>query len=365
MTAADEQDQLALADRLDAQGRHGEAIDVLARAARSGLTAAKSRIGARILVGDRAPLLGPQGAGLIEEAAREGDSEAAARMAVLCAAGVFRKADWRAGLDWLLAAACGGLGRARAELAVLAGDEASPDGNGAPTDPAALAELRARIDLQTLFDPPEGEALSADPVVTGFPGFASPAVCAWMIARSGDRLKRAEIYNPVDRRHEARDERTNTAAGFTLLDTDLVFTAVQERIARASGRPFHALEGPSVLHYWPGEQFRDHFDFIDPRLPDHDQQVARNGQRVATFLVYLNEDYEGGETDFPRLKLRHHGRAGDGLLFVNALADGKGDVRMLHAGRSPESGEKWVFSQFIRSRSVLPDAEGGAFLSVG
>jgi hypothetical protein len=29
------------------------------------------------------------------------------------------------------------------------------------------------------------------------------------------------------------------------------------------------------------------------------------------------------------------------------------DRRMLHAGRAPSSGEKWIVSQFIRSRATL------------
>jgi hypothetical protein len=69
-----------------------------------------------------------------------------------------------------------------------------------------------------------------------------------------------------------------------------------------------------------------------------------------TFLVYLNEEYEGGETDFPKLGIRHKGRRGQGLYFVNAYTDMQPDRRMLHAGRAPRRGEKWLVSQFIRSR---------------
>jgi hypothetical protein len=45
----------------DAAGRHGDAIDVLARATRGGDLQAMSGLGHRLLVGDRAPLLREQG----------------------------------------------------------------------------------------------------------------------------------------------------------------------------------------------------------------------------------------------------------------------------------------------------------------
>jgi prolyl 4-hydroxylase len=74
---------------------------------------------------------------------------------------------------------------------------------------------------------------------------------------------------------------------------------------------------------------------------------------VVTFLIYLNDDYLGGETEFPRVGVSHKGRRGEGLFFVNALDDGAADLRTLHAGRSPASGAKWIVSQFMRDRPTL------------
>ncbi len=38
-------------------------------------------------------------------------------------------------------------------------------------------------------------------------------------------------------------------------------------------------------------------------------------------MVYLNDDYDGGETAFPKLGFEHKGRRGGGIYFVNALPD--------------------------------------------
>jgi prolyl 4-hydroxylase len=151
----------------------------------------------------------------------------------------------------------------------------------------------------------------------------------------------------------ARPTRTNTAAAFNMLETDFVCVLVQLRMAACLGIPFRQFEPITVLHYDEGEEITDHFDFVDPNLPTYAQEIAERGQRVVTFLVYLNDDYGCGETAFPRLGISHKGRLGEGLFFVNALADGSADVRTLHAGRSPVKGEKWIISQFVRDRAVF------------
>jgi prolyl 4-hydroxylase len=92
---------------------------------------------------------------------------------------------------------------------------------------------------------------------------------------------------------------------------------------------------------------------VNPKIPNYDNEIGRRGERIITFLVYLNDGYEGGATDFPRLSVRHKGRRREGLFFTNALADGTPDTRMVHAGLPPATGEKWVLSQFVRNRSAL------------
>jgi prolyl 4-hydroxylase len=67
--------------------------------------------------------------------------------------------------------------------------------------------------------------------------------------------------------------------------------------------------------------------------------------------MYLNDDYEGGETDFPALGLRHRGRKGDALLWANVDRVGDPDRRTLHAGLAATRGEKWLLSQWIRDRT--------------
>jgi hypothetical protein len=342
--------QLELAARHDAAGRHHDAIDMLARGTSGGDLACMTQLGKRLLVGDRAPALAKEGAGFLLEAAVKGEAEAAARMATLTALGVCCQQSWSEALQWLVVAAERQWPAARGALLVLA--EATPAGTpGTPGE--SWAKLAARVDLASWWVSPAARELSTDPRVRTVDSFITVAGCDWIIARARNRLTRARVYDPVNRQDIVGQTRTNSVANFALTEVELLDVLLQAKMSSACGVPMNHMEAPAVLHYGVGEQASNHYDFVDPATPDYAGEIARNGQRVVTFLVYLNDDYAGGETDFPTLGFSHKGRRGQGLFFVNAHADLQPDLRMLHAGRPPTRGEKWIVSQFIRSRATL------------
>jgi prolyl 4-hydroxylase len=342
-------DSVAKADDLDAAGDHRAAVDQLAIGARNHDVAALTRLGKRLLVGDRAPALPAQGAGFLDEAVQRGGAEAAEVLAVIYAVGASRRHGAADALDTLTLAAERGWPLAQEQLRVLAG-EAS--GNREP--PASeWRDLRARVDLAAWQLVPRAATLSADPVVRVVSDLLPDGVCRWLIDKARGRLTRALVYEALSKRTAVSETRNNTAATFGLLETDVVCVLAQARMAACASIPFRHLEPLSVLHYDEGEEITEHFDFVDPEVPDYEKQIASQGQRVVTFLVYLNDDYSGGETAFLELGLRHKGHRGDGLYFVNARADGSADTRTLHAGRPPTNGEKWIVSQFMRNRPAF------------
>ena len=336
------------ADQCDAAGAHTDAVGHLAAGARKHDVEAMTRLGKRLLVGDRSPCLPKDGAGLIAEASARGGAEAAAVLAVLYAVGASRGHDVQTGLKSLIVAAERGWPAAQAQLDVLAaGDEPQPPSRS--TDWRALAQA---IDLRAWQAPPAATDLSASPLVRSYPQFASPAMCRWFIENARSRLSRALVYEAISREVMAKPTRTNTAAVYNLVATDFVFVLAQLRMSACLGVPLRQFEALTVLHYDEGEEITDHYDFVDPNLPSYAQEIAEQGDRVVTFLVYLNDDYQGGETAFPRLDISHKGSRGEALFFVNS-DHGRADTRTLHAGRTPVGGEKWIVSQFIRDRAVL------------
>ena len=346
--------ELAAADRHDGVGEHGQAIDCLARATRAGSVEAMTRLAKRLIAGDRAPALPTQGAGLLVDAARAGGADAAASLSVLLALGAHVPQSWPGAFEALGVAAEREWEPARRQLLVLMPDHPL---TREIQRPGASANSWRRLATEAA----QAESQWAPAVATPWPG--SPVntiehllhseVCGWLIERSHGKLARARVYDSIAGTDRVHATRANTAAVFNLVDAQFVHVLVQSRMARACGIPLSHMEPLTILHYATGEQVRDHFDFVDPQSPHYAEELSRHGQRRATFLIYLNEEYSSGETDFPKLGIRFKGRTGTGLLFLNAGEDDAPDLRMLHAGLPPSAGEKWLASQFIRSRRTI------------
>jgi hypothetical protein len=302
-----------------------------------------SELGHRLLVGDRAPKLPQHALTLLIEAARGGEPRALARAAALTAAGAYVQQGWEGALQLLGQAAAAGDLAARGQLASL-----QPAGAG----PADWATMAARVPLADWLQPAVRVPLHEN--VQRVPDLVPPAVCQWLIGRAQGRLQPALVYDSVDRRVEVHQMRTNTMAMYDYATLDVVQFLVQARMARTCGYAIQHFELPTILHYDVGEQITPHFDFIDARAGDYARQIGEMGQRMITFLLYLNDAYEGGETTFPELGIVHRGTAGDGLFFINAHPDLSPDRRMLHTGSPPTAGEKWVLTQFVSSRALRP-----------
>jgi prolyl 4-hydroxylase len=261
---------------------------------------------------------------LFERAAELGDSYSAAVTRAFIAGGVGGPADWPHAITLLR--------------------------ESAARDPqsASQLELIEAMDLGPKGEPPstyDSQALSDSPEVRRFPALFTPAECAYLIETAAPALRPSVVVDPYSGQQVPNPIRTSSAAGFPFLDENPAIHALNRRLAAASCTDVRAGEPLQILHYAPGEEYRQHSD----ALP----QVAPDQQRILTFLVYLNEDYEGGETAFPALGIQVRGRTGDGLLFRNALPNGALDQRAIHAGLPVTRGVKHLASRWIRAAPLI------------
>lgn len=276
----------------------------------------------------------------VRQAALGGHLAAAAYTAVMAALGLGEEKNWKVALHRLGVAADMGSDLAQGQIRLLT-DRPDLDGG--------WREAAKGIDLQFWATPCELQPLSFDPQIATMTGLLTPAMCRWLIDRGADRLTRAQVYNSDGSAGEAGD-RTNSSFDFAQNELDLIIILLQIRIANSMRTPVARMEALQLLHYATGESFAPHCDFLAPASPHLAEELERAGQRVATVLIYLNDDYVGGETDFPQLMLRHRGRMGDALMFSNVDAAVRPDPRTLHAGLPPIEGEKWLATQWVRER---------------
>lgn len=324
-------------------------VDALERGAARGELAALIDLGKQALAGRSASHTPQDGARILVSAAEKGSAEADEIISVIIATDAKDAKDWSLALGYVQRAAERGSALARDQLCLLASDRelaSAAANNRSPEN--AWERLRDTIEMTARLKPAQAKIVSGSPRIRVLEDFAGADECKWMIARGKRRLGRAAVFNQSRGGNETDKSRTNSAMLFDILDTDFILALLRARIAGATGFARRSLEEANVLHYSPGQEFTRHFDFYDPSRNANATEIAAKGQRVGTFLLYLNADYEGAETDFPVLGWRYRGRPGDALFFMNVDDACSPDRQTMHAGLAPKTGEKWLLSQWIR-----------------
>ena len=262
------------------------------------------------------------GRALFERAAALGDPTAAHYVTNLLASGIAGPRDWAAALKRL-----------------------EGEAKGDPARRAAL-ELIGRMKLGDQGDPlalRPGERVSEAPDVVRHTALFTSAECAYVLGIAQPGYAPSTVYD--SQRRLVRDPiRSSDGATLHWLIEDPAIHALNRRIAAACAKDAAQGEAAQVLRYQPGQQYRPHFDFV---------RAAPN-QRVLTALVWLNHDYKGGETAFPRAGLKLKGRKGDAVVFRNAAPDGTLDPLTEHAGLAVTRGTKFLYSRWIRESRWVP-----------
>ena len=258
---------------------------------------------------------------LISRAADAGHEEALRTRAYWTARGIGRDADWNEAVAMLEAIAL----QDRFVAVQL----------------EFLRHLTCERKLATV----ERKVISTNPYIVVLPGLFSPAECRYLQVLASPWMQKAMVVDPQTGKGKLDPIRDADATEVVPVAEDLVVQSINRCIATATATRPGWGEPLGILRYRPGQQYRPHHDAFQ-----HDNPHAK---RQLTALVWLNEDYEGGETHFPELKLTIRGAIGDMLVFSNLTGDMEPDPRMKHAGLPVTKGEKWLASRWIRSTDYL------------
>lgn len=413
--AGDVAAQFELAITFDRAGRRAEATSWLETAAHGGHTEALALLAATDLQGLERVRDVPQAVARLTRAVSLGGNSARRLLAVLTAIGMAGPPDWRKAVGLVIDAAKDGDFQALRELGLLV-EMAAPDspladdlllraglkGDGlaafailrrqplrgrtlaterafaqwrdgvarighpyagrvadviAPADaaPSRPAPDAAWEQIAQILDTPPGtnvaaaKPISETPTVRRFDNLLSIEECEYLIGLSARLLVPAEVLDRTSGQPKQSRVRTNSVAVYWPVHQDLVVHAINLRLAMAAGLAVTNGELLNILMYRPGEEYRPHYDFFPPAIA----QADPNGQRIRTLLVYLNADYDGGETSFVTSGMTITAGVGDGILFHNCDATGAPDRTTLHAGLPVTRGQKWLLSKWYRDKTFV------------
>ncbi|KAJ4968440.1 hypothetical protein NE237_015141 [Protea cynaroides] len=205
------------------------------------------------------------------------------------------------------------------------------------------------------------EVLSWSPRIIVFHNFLSLEECDYLKAIARPRLQTSTVVDTKTGKGIKSDVRTSSGMFLSPGERKYpIIQAIERRIAVYSQIPEENGELIQVLRYEKSQFYRAHRDYFSDTF-----NLNRGGQRVATMLMYLTDNVEGGETYFPMAgsgECNCGARTikglcvkpikGDAVLFWSMGLDGESDMKSLHGGCEVLSGEKWSATKWMRQKAA-------------
>lgn len=126
------------------------------------------------------------------------------------------------------------------------------------------------------------------------------------------------------------------------------------------------LEDFQFTKYNPSQEYKGHYDVCDIKKDVENSTECKldyeniGSYRYITVILYLNDDFQGGETYFNKLNIKIKPKIGKALLFINCILDsdsfdsGKCDriENSMHSGLSVKSGNKYILTKWVRLKEI-------------
>ena len=183
--------------------------------------------------------------------------------------------------------------------------------------------------------------------------FAPSALLGFVMANLGKQIRPSAVVDPDSGRAIAHPVRINQSTQWYPELLGWLGKLLECRLATAAGYDVSNGEVLSLLHYRVGQRYKAHFDCIGEKLATSEQGLLQGGQRTMTVLLVMgDDDFKGGETNFPRLGTAARPAKGELLRFNNSDKEGRALPASLHEGKPIESGQKWLLSKWVRQRTT-------------
>lgn len=115
---------------------------------------------------------------------------------------------------------------------------------------------------------------------------------------------------------------------------DDYFDSLTQRVAAFFNVALNHVEPMPLVKYSSGDYFDCHSDLTD----------GFQTQRIATMIMYLNDDFQGGCTYFPKFNLRIQPRRGSALVYYYDVHN-----PLVHQGETVVAGTKQILTAFVRN----------------
>lgn len=178
--------------------------------------------------------------------------------------------------------------------------------------------------------------------------FLTDAECDSIIESGKNSLKRSTVVDDNSTNSLLDDRRSSLGTFITKKREPPAARKIRSLAEKVTGISQKNGEDLQLLYYSIGAEYQPHYDFFDPKTSGGFFHYNRGGQRVATLIVYLNTPISGGETVFPKAKVKVQPIKGSAVLFYNVDKRNNPDPNSFHGGAPVLSGEKWIVTLWMR-----------------
>lgn len=176
--------------------------------------------------------------------------------------------------------------------------------------------------------------------------FLSEEECDEIISYCNERksFKRSMVYNHADIKGKEMKNANIYSKDRTSSNMELKgyrnIDELYNRLCLAFGCSRNQLEPISCIRYEKNQQFKYHHDFI------------KGGDRIYTAVIYLNNDFNGGELRFPEINMTYKSNTGSCIVFRNIDENQNVIPESMHGSLPIRSGVKYAIPVFMHINPV-------------
>jgi prolyl 4-hydroxylase len=181
--------------------------------------------------------------------------------------------------------------------------------------------------------------------------FLSAEECNAIMSLVNKNLRPSVVSNPRDD-NKISNYRTSKTSDLHYLASP-AFNLLDKKICKFLNIfPFLG-ETIQAQKYEPGQYYKKHCDYFTPFTKEYKVYTEWMGQRTYTFMCYLNDVEEGGETNFIALNKKIKPKQGMAVIWNNLYRNGIPNPKTLHEACPPVSGDKYVITKWFRSWPLI------------
>ncbi len=190
-------------------------------------------------------------------------------------------------------------------------------------------------------------------VIKEYDNVLTKAECEELMKYSEQRgMEQSSVLNYGGKADTAVDMDSRKSTTLWIPDSGhTIATKLAKLTEELTGISLENQEMLQVVKYEPGGKFNPHFDACNIDDPEYKNRINHgSGQRIATFLVYLNDEFDGGETDFVDVGHKCIPKQGKAVLFWDT--DEREEIIPLsrHMGCEVRGGNKWICTKWVHHK---------------